>query len=312
MRAGRDLWAFLETPPDETLSKPVLPGKRFHCIKDIVLHIAIVEDSWLLEDILRDQPVWEVTPDIAGTRAPRHRERLEGRGAFHGRRRPLAGHTARGASHRADRHARAAGGHQAAPHGLDQLPPRTPGDAREREDAVTGLLMVDPQNALFEGIHAKDTTLEAIKNLLERARAANAPVIFVQGIDVGEPGSFGYAIHADLAPLESETVIVKGASHAFHDTALEAALPERSITRIVLCGLKTPGWVTATTCGAIYGGFNVTLAGDAHSTDATDELRADRVVAYTNEFLDGFGLPGYRFRPDHPSVTVVLAGEVEF
>jgi uncharacterized damage-inducible protein DinB len=30
-------------------------------IKDVMLHIAVVEDSWLHEDIGRDQPVWERT-----------------------------------------------------------------------------------------------------------------------------------------------------------------------------------------------------------------------------------------------------------
>ena len=58
-RARRDLWAFLESLPDEVLSKSVIPADRMHSMKDLVLHIAIVEDSWLHEDILRDQPVWE-------------------------------------------------------------------------------------------------------------------------------------------------------------------------------------------------------------------------------------------------------------
>jgi uncharacterized damage-inducible protein DinB len=59
MHARRDLWAFLETVPDEVLSKPVIPGERFHSIKDLVLHIPVIEDSWVHEDILRDKPVWE-------------------------------------------------------------------------------------------------------------------------------------------------------------------------------------------------------------------------------------------------------------
>ncbi len=59
MRARRDLWAFLETVPDDALSKSVIPGQRFHSIKDLVLHIPVIEDSWIHEDILRDTPVWE-------------------------------------------------------------------------------------------------------------------------------------------------------------------------------------------------------------------------------------------------------------
>lgn len=67
VRARRDLWAFLETIPDETLSREVIPGTRFHSVKDLVLHIPVIEDSWLHEDILRDPPVWESTADLLGT-----------------------------------------------------------------------------------------------------------------------------------------------------------------------------------------------------------------------------------------------------
>jgi uncharacterized damage-inducible protein DinB len=59
--ARRDLWAFLESLPNEVLSKTVLPGERMHSMKDLMLHIAVVEDSWVHEDILRDAPVWEGT-----------------------------------------------------------------------------------------------------------------------------------------------------------------------------------------------------------------------------------------------------------
>jgi uncharacterized damage-inducible protein DinB len=60
-RARRDLWAFLETLPYNVLSESVIPADRMHSIKDLVLHIAVVEDSWIHEDILRDSPVWEST-----------------------------------------------------------------------------------------------------------------------------------------------------------------------------------------------------------------------------------------------------------
>ena len=58
VHARRDLWATLETVPDEVLSRPMLDGERFHCIKDLVFHIADVEDVWLHSVILGDhQPV---------------------------------------------------------------------------------------------------------------------------------------------------------------------------------------------------------------------------------------------------------------
>jgi uncharacterized damage-inducible protein DinB len=68
VRARRDLWATLETVPDEVLSRPLLPGERFHCIKDLVMHVPMVEDSWIHEDILRDQTVRHSIPAVANAR----------------------------------------------------------------------------------------------------------------------------------------------------------------------------------------------------------------------------------------------------
>lgn len=55
----RDLWAILEGLPEQVLSKNMIPAERFKCIKDLLMHIAAVEDSWIHEDILRDTPVWQ-------------------------------------------------------------------------------------------------------------------------------------------------------------------------------------------------------------------------------------------------------------
>ncbi|WP_309670208.1 DinB family protein [Gemmatimonas sp.] len=53
VRTRRDLWAALEQVPDDVLSRPMLDGERFHSIKDLVFHVAAVEDGWLHEDIRR-------------------------------------------------------------------------------------------------------------------------------------------------------------------------------------------------------------------------------------------------------------------
>lgn len=74
VRARRDLWAVLERTPDEMLSKPMLEGEnlRFKCIKDLVAHVPIIEDSWVHEDFLRDQPVLDDFPvlEAAGGDGP--------------------------------------------------------------------------------------------------------------------------------------------------------------------------------------------------------------------------------------------------
>lgn len=67
VRARRDLWATLESVPDEALSRPLLGGSRLHCIKDLVFHVANVEDGWIHQDILRDEPVLKTTPALKDT-----------------------------------------------------------------------------------------------------------------------------------------------------------------------------------------------------------------------------------------------------
>src|SRR5882724_6799100 len=67
VRARRDSWAALERLPDEVLSRPLLDGAKFHCIKDLVFHIAATEDFWIREEILREQPVRQSIPALKDT-----------------------------------------------------------------------------------------------------------------------------------------------------------------------------------------------------------------------------------------------------
>ena len=64
IRARRDLWATLEALPEEVLSRRLLDGSRFHCIKDLLFHIPEVEDGWINGDILRDQMVQKTIPAL--------------------------------------------------------------------------------------------------------------------------------------------------------------------------------------------------------------------------------------------------------
>ena len=62
VRARRDLRTTLQDVPDEVLSRPLLDGAKLHCIKDLVFHVASVEDFWIHEEILREQPLWQTNP----------------------------------------------------------------------------------------------------------------------------------------------------------------------------------------------------------------------------------------------------------
>lgn len=66
-RARRDLWTALAQVPESLLARPLLSGERFHSIKDLLFHIAAVEDGWLHEDIQRVAPVLDTFPALATT-----------------------------------------------------------------------------------------------------------------------------------------------------------------------------------------------------------------------------------------------------
>ncbi|WP_221090433.1 DinB family protein [Deinococcus aquaedulcis] len=52
MQARRALWASLRSVPDEVLSRAVIPAQGARCIKDLVMHIPVVEDGWFRGDLL--------------------------------------------------------------------------------------------------------------------------------------------------------------------------------------------------------------------------------------------------------------------
>ena len=67
IRARRDLFDALRSIPDEVLSRPLMSGSAFHSIKDLLFHLAAVEDGWLHEDILRVDPLLLAQPALKDT-----------------------------------------------------------------------------------------------------------------------------------------------------------------------------------------------------------------------------------------------------
>lgn len=80
------------------------------------------------------------------------------------------------------------------------------------------------------------------------------------------PGKPGQEIKAEVAPLESETVVAKSTNSAFVGTALDELLKNRGITGLVIVGLTTDHCVSATVRSAADLGYNTTLVADATAT----------------------------------------------
>jgi nicotinamidase-related amidase len=176
------------------------------------------------------------------------------------------------------------------------------------------LIVVDVQEAMFgpvqqPPVHCPDETVDHIKTLLDKARAAGAKVIYIQHHDRKDPemapGRPGFAIRAAIAPEPDETVVVKRICDSFAETNLEQILRDAGVLRLVTCGIQSEFCVDAATRGAMNRGFEVVLASDAHTTWANGVLTAEQISAHINATLPEMSGVG-------PNVRVLPAAAIEF
>ena len=176
----------------------------------------------------------------------------------------------------------------------------------------TALLVIDVQVGVVdwsEPVEEKDAVLARINELLSRARASRAPVIYVQhdGYEGGPlaVGSPGWEIHPAIAPADGEMVIRKRASDSFHQTPLKSELDARGVSHLVVAGCRTQYCVDTTVRRATSMGYDVTLARDAHTTVDSEIFKASQIIAHHNETLDDFGT-------DDHVITVKQSSEITF
>lgn len=176
----------------------------------------------------------------------------------------------------------------------------------------TALLVIDVQVAMFEEgepPHKGDEMLANIGGLLDRARAAEAPVIFVRHIGVGyepmTPGNPGFEIHPAIPPQPDEVVIDKRACDAFCETPLGDLLESLDVTRVVIAGMQTDYCVDSASRSALHRGYDVLLASDAHSTAGNGILSAEQIIAHHNQTLSNLPRPGF-------GITAVPSAEIDF
>jgi nicotinamidase-related amidase len=160
----------------------------------------------------------------------------------------------------------------------------------------TALLVVDVQNGVVENAHNRDGVVANIGTLVERARAEDVPVVWVQHNDDHLPrDSDRWQYVPELVPRDSEPVVHKSYGDSFEATDLEARLAERGVGRLVVAGAQTDACIRATLHGAFVRGYDVTLVGDAHTTEDISEYGApppDKVIAHTNLYWDNESAPG--------------------
>ena len=160
----------------------------------------------------------------------------------------------------------------------------------------TALVVVDVQNDVVANAHERDAVVANIAALVDRARAEQVPVIWVQHHSEELPtGSHGWQYAPELQFAPGEPVVHKQHGDSFEDTNLEAALASRGVGRVVVTGAQTDACIRATLHGAFVRGYDTVLVSDAHTSEdfsAYGMPPVDKVIAHTNMYWTWQSGPG--------------------
>jgi nicotinamidase-related amidase len=160
----------------------------------------------------------------------------------------------------------------------------------------SALMVIDVQKGVMAAAHDREAVLSNIVTLVDRARAEGVPVVWVQHSDGGMPeGSDDWQYVPELQRTEAEPLVHKHHGDAFEGTDLEEVLGKAAIGRLVVAGAQTDVCVRSTIHGAFARGYDVTLVGDAHTTEDLSSYGAptpDKVIAHTNLYWGYQSAPG--------------------
>ena len=150
----------------------------------------------------------------------------------------------------------------------------------------TALLVIDMQNGVIATAHSRAAVVAKISALVEKARQSRTPVIWVQHFDKQlVRGSDEWRIVPELSPREAEPLIEKSYGDSFEDTNLEKVLSALRVGKLLVVGAQTDSCIRSTLHGAFVRGYDVTLIGDAHTTEDQTAYGApppDKVIVHTN------------------------------
>lgn len=160
----------------------------------------------------------------------------------------------------------------------------------------TALMVIDVQKGVVAEAHQRDAVVANISTLVDKAREEGVPIIWVQHSDEQlEKGSDAWEYVRELTRQESEPLVHKTFGDSFEDTNLEQVLATAGVGRLVVTGAQTDACIRSTIHGAFARGYDVTLVGDAHTTEDQSAWGApppDKVIAHTNLYWQHQSAPG--------------------
>ena len=163
--------------------------------------------------------------------------------------------------------------------------------------ANTALLVIDMQNNVVADGYEVDRVVANINTLVDKARAEDVPVVWVQHSDDDMPmGSDGWKYIDELQRLPDEPLVHKEFGDSFEDTDLESLLAQRGVGRVVVTGAQTDACIRSTLHGALGRGYDATLVSDAHTTEDMRQwgspISPEQAIEYTNLYWSFSNAPG--------------------
>ncbi|MEN9710094.1 MAG: hypothetical protein RL441_86 [Actinomycetota bacterium] len=165
----------------------------------------------------------------------------------------------------------------------------------------SALLVIDVQNEVVGQAFKRDEIVANIARVVDKARAAGIPVVWVQHSEEELPqGSDGWQIVSELKPADGEQIVHKTYRSSFEATNLEDVLAGLGAGRLIVTGAQTNFCVRNTVHAAFERGYDVTVVGDAHTTQDESwngyELKADTIIDDFNLGFTHYDLPGRSVR----------------
>jgi len=160
----------------------------------------------------------------------------------------------------------------------------------------TALLVIDVQNGVVGGAHERDAVVANVGTVVDKARAAEVPVVWVQHSSENlAQGTEQWEIVPELSPDASEALVPKKYPDSFEETTLESVLSDLAVGHLVVVGAQTDECVRSTLHGAVARGYDATLVSDAHTTEDLSPWGApppELVIAHTNLYWGNHEAPG--------------------
>jgi nicotinamidase-related amidase len=149
---------------------------------------------------------------------------------------------------------------------------------------TTALLVVDVQEGFMQGdfpVYNAPEFLARTRELIDWARQQSLPIVYVQHNEAPE---YDGQIHASIAPLPTDPIVLKLYPDAFYETNLQEVLHQLGIEKLILMGLQTEMCVNSTLRAALQRNYEVTVIEDMHTTIDADQPATSIIAEHNQTF----------------------------